>query len=140
MSDTPALQATLAAEHAAVWLFTTLGGQTSQSSQPQLFDSVTNAYTQHRGRRDLLVRWIRDAGETPVAAEVAYELPNRLRTPAEVKAAGLDIERRCAATYSNLVARTVADEREWAVNALIEASLRELEFGGTPQDLPGIDT
>lgn len=140
MSDTSALQTTLAAEHAAVWLYTTLGGQTSQSSQPQLFDTVTSAYTQHRSRRDQLVRSIRDAGETPVAAEVAYELPNQLRTPHEVKAAGLRIEQRCATNYSNLVARTVGGQREWAINALIDTSLRELAFGGTPQDLPGIDT
>lgn len=44
-----------------------------------------------RSRRDQLKRWIRDAGEAPVAAEVAYQLPNRLRTPDEVKAAGLQI-------------------------------------------------
>ncbi|KRF17899.1 hypothetical protein ASG90_06110 [Nocardioides sp. Soil797] len=140
MSDTSALQTALAAEHAAVWLYATLGGQTSQSSQAKLFEVVSSGYTAHRGRRDQLVRWIRDAGESPVPSEVGYELPNRLRTPGEVKAAGLQIEQRCAATYSDLVARTVDDERTWAINALIDTGLRELEFGGTPQDLPGIDT
>ncbi|QIX26257.1 ferritin-like domain-containing protein [Nocardioides sp. JQ2195] len=140
MSDTSPLQTTLAAEHAAVWLYTTLGGQTSESAQPKLFDTVSSGYTRHRTRRDQLVRWIRDAGEQPVAAEVAYELPNQLRTPDEVEAAGLQIEQRCTVTYADMVGRTVAAEREWAIKALLDASLRELDLGGAPQDLPGIDT
>ena len=139
MSDLSALQTTLAAEHAAVWLYATLGGQTSASAQPALFDSVTASYTQHRGRRDQLVRWIRDGGETPVASESGYELPNRLRTPAEIKSAALQIEQRCATTYANQVARTVAEERAWATTALIDAAVREIDFGGHPEDLPGID-
>lgn len=140
MSDVTGLQTTLAAEHAAVWLYGTLGGQTSQSAQPALFEEVSSGYTRHRGRRDQLVRWINDAGESPTPSEVAYELPNQLRTPAEVKAAGLQVEQRCAATYADLVARTVDDERAWAINALVDSGLRQLTFGGPPSDLPGIDT
>lgn len=140
MTDVSALQTTLAAEHAAVWLYATLGGQTSASAQPALFAAVSAGYTQHRGRRDQLVRWVHDAGEAPVASEAGYELPNRLRTPAEIKAAALQVEERGAATYANLVARTVADQREWAISALVDASLREIDFGGDPQDLPGIET
>ncbi|KQZ69779.1 ferritin-like domain-containing protein [Nocardioides sp. Root151] len=139
MTGTDALQSTLAAEHAAVWIYGVLGGQTSQSSQPALYDAVTTAYVTHRSRRDQLVRWVRDAGEVPVAAEVAYELPNAARTPAELKAIGLQVEQRCAAAYADLVGRTTEDERAWGVNALVESAVRQLDFDGDPTDLPGID-
>lgn len=139
MSRIDALQSTLAAEHAAVWLYGVLGGQTSQSSQEPLYDAVADSYVTHRGRRDQLIRWVRDADQTPVAAEVAYELPNQVRTAADVKAIGRQIEKRCAATYADLVARTEGSERAWATTALIGAALRELDFGATPTTLPGIN-
>ncbi|WP_067439731.1 ferritin-like domain-containing protein [Nocardioides jensenii] len=140
MSPVESLQTTLAAEHAAVWLYGVLGGQTSQTSQPRLYGVFTAAYAAHRGRRDQLVRWILDADAEPVVADVAYELPNPARTPAQLSAIALQVEQRCAATYADLVARTVDDVRAWGVTALIEAAVRQLDVDGEPTDLPGIDT
>lgn len=140
MSRIDALQTTLAAEHAAVWLYGVLGGQTSQSTQKGLYDVVSACYVTHRGRRDQLIRWLHDAGQTPVAAEVAYELSNQVRTPAEIQTIGRQVEERCTATYADLVARTTGSERSWATNALIGAALREIDFGGTARSLPGITT
>jgi len=137
MSDVEALQTTLAAEHAAVWVYGLLGGRTSASATPDLYRAVSTAYAAHRGLRDQLVRTLTDRGETPVAAEPAYEVGGPTNTPAAVAALALETEQACAATYSWLVANTASDERRWAIRALNEAAVRELAFRGTPEMFPG---
>jgi hypothetical protein len=139
MTETGALQTTLAAEHAAVFVYGVLGGRTVRSDSPELFDALTAAYAAHRARRDHLVREITDLGADPVAAEPAYEVPRRLETPDQVERTGLDLERSCAATYAYLVASTVEDRRRWAIEALNETAVRELAFRGTPETFPGSD-
>ena len=139
MTETDALQTTLAAEHAAVYLYGVLGGRTSRGATPKLFDTISAAYAAHRARRDLLVREITDVGAEPVAAEAAYEVPQPLATPAQVERAALDLERSCAATYASLVANTVDDRRRWAIEALNETAVRELVLRGTPETFPGAD-
>ena len=81
---------------------------------------------------------LHDAGETPVAAEPAYELPVTAAhaRPGDRRAAR-EIERACATTYAWLVANAVGDERRWAVNALTDAAVRELTFRGSPEIFPG---
>ena len=137
MTDVEALQTTLAAEHAAVWVYGLLGGRTSASATPELYRSVSAAYAAHRGRRDQLVRILSERGETPVASDPAYEVSGPVTGPDRVRAVALETEQACAATYSWLVANTVAEERRWAIGALNEAAVRELAFRGTPEMFPG---
>lgn len=137
MSDVEALQTTLAAEHAAVWVYGLLGGRTSASATPELYRAVSAAYAAHRGRRDRLVRTLGERGESPVAAEPAYAVDGPVNGPDQVRAVALGTEQACAATYAWLVANTVADERRWAIGALNEAAVRELAFRGTPEMFPG---
>ncbi len=96
-----ALQTTLAAEHAAVWVYALLGAQTSRSDQPTLYADVDAAYRIHRGRRDQLLTVITDRGVGPVAAEVGYRVPD-VDTPARVIAVARRTEQRCATTYADL--------------------------------------
>lgn len=139
MSDgTDALQTALAAEHAAVFVYGALGGQTSQSEDPALFDAVTRAYNTHRSRRDELIAALEAAGAEPVAAEPGYELPRDLSTPTRVADRALALERSCAATYAFVVGSTTGEERAWGVEALLDAATRALAFGGRPEDLPGL--
>ncbi len=139
MTTLAALQTTLAAEHAAIYVYGALGAQTSQSTAPGLFTALSSAYAEHRGRRDLLVREITDLGGTPVASAVAYELSPDLGTVTGVTRAARDLERSCAATYAGLVANTVGPRRRWATGALTDAAVRVLAFRGTPEMLPGAD-
>lgn len=132
-----ALQSALAAEHAAVWTYGVLGGQTSQSSDPGLFDEVLTAYVAHRSRRDQLMRWIRDDGNTPVAADAAYQLPNEVRNAGEIRAAARLVESRCTSTYAVLVSNTDGSRREWAIRALLDAATREVRLGAEPVEMPG---
>ena len=132
-----AVQRTLAGEHAAVWVYGVLGGQTSRSKDPKLYDAVSAAYRIHRGRRDQLIRSVIDQGAEPVASEVGYQLPNDASTSARVTAAALVTEQRCAATYADLVARTTDALRGWAIRALTDAAVRQLRFRGSPETFPG---
>jgi Domain of unknown function (DUF4439) len=138
MTETDALQTTLAAEHAAVYVYGALGGRTSRSASPELFAAVSSAYAAHRGRRDQLTADIADAGDQPVAAEAAYDLPGPLLNADQINRAALDLERSCATTYAYLVASTVADERRWAIAALTDSAVRQLSFAGAPETFPGI--
>jgi hypothetical protein len=138
MSALAALQTTLRAEHAAVFVYGALGARTSRSAQPALFGAVGTAYDVHRSRRDLLTRQITELGAEPVASAASYELPGPVG-PRAVRAAALAVERRSAQTYAWLVANTVGDRRRWAVEALTDAAVRELAFRGTPEMLPGAD-
>lgn len=137
MSTLDALQATLAAEHAAVWLYGVLGAQTSASQEPALHAELSRAYGLHRSQRDELTRVLRDLGEEPVAAAASYETPAPLRTPQHRSDAGIEVERRCAATYAALVANTVDQQRAWALAALLEAAVRRVRLGGAPEVFPG---
>jgi len=138
MTELDALQTTLAGEHAAVYVYGALGGRTSASATPLLATNVTEAYTAHRTRRDLLTAAVIDLDGEPVAAEAAYDVP-RLDSPRDVERAAVDLERACAATYAYLVANTAGGGRRLAVAALNDAAVRELAFRGTPETFPGLD-
>jgi hypothetical protein len=139
VSALDALQTTLAAEHAAVYVYGVLGGQTSRSQQPELSAAISSAYATHRARRDLLTRAVTDLGGTPVAAAPSYDVPARLDSPQAVTRTARELEDGCAATYAALVASTVGDRRRWAVNALNDAAVRVLALRGTPEIFPGAD-
>jgi hypothetical protein len=140
MSETTldALRSTLAAEHVAVYSYGVLGARTSRSAEPALAVDLEAAYVAHRGRRDVLVRAIRDLGVEPDAAAPAYDVTRDLGTPARVAAVALGLERGTAATYADLVSATVDLQRRWAIEALNDAAARELRFGGHPEVFPGL--
>jgi hypothetical protein len=137
VSELEALQTTLEAEHAAVYLYAVLGARTSQSGSPELYAALRDAYQAHRVRRDGLVGEVAQLGATPASAATAYEVPSGLDTPEGVARAALHLERGCAETYSSLVANTVGRRRARAVDTLANAAVRELAFRGTPEIFPG---
>ncbi len=137
MTPLEAMQATLGAEHAAVYLYGVVGGRVSRSSDPELATRVEHAYITHRGRRDQLTTMVRAAGGRPVAGQVSYRLPNACRTTPELRRASLVTERRCAAVYAEMVGSTAHAQRQWAIDALADAAVRELGFGGQAEAFPG---
>lgn len=138
MSALPALQRTLAAEHAAVYVLGALGAQTPKGQAPTLLAAVSAAYAEHRARRDHLVRTVRQLGGSPVAAAPAYEVPTTSATSASVGRGAAEVERRCGETYAYLVAHTEDAQRRWAVTALTDSALRRLTFGAEPEPFPGL--
>lgn len=139
MTGLDALQRTLAGEHAALYAYGALGGRTSLSGSPALYAALRQGYDVHRAQRDQLVRAVRDLGAEPAAAAVAYELPEPLASAGDVRRAALELEGRCAAAYSSLVASTVGDERRWALAALTSSAVRRLALGAEPEAFPGIE-
>ena len=135
-----ALQRTLAAEHAAVFVLGALGGRASALTSEPLRSALTTAYDVHVQRRDRLRPMVQAAGGTPVAAEPAYRLPRPLTTAAQIEAEALRVERACVTTYAALVAATAGAARRWAVDALIATAVSESAFGGRPEALPGLAT
>jgi len=121
-----------------VYVYGVLGGRVSASAFAELATRLSSAYVVHRGRRDQLTAMVRAAGGDPVAAAVSYQLPNPSRTPAQLTAAALVVERRCAEVYAAMVGNTAQANRQWAIDALADAAVRQLTFGGTPDAFPGV--
>ena len=137
MSSLASLQTTLAAEHAALFLYGDAGAHTSQSSEPQLYDVIAALYRTHRARRDQLRLRIADRGATPVPAEPTYDLPAPLGTAVAVRNHAQRIEQRCAKVYAAQVAQTSGADRDWAIGALSEAAQARIRLGGRPETFPG---
>jgi len=138
MSEVDALQRTLAAEHAAVFVLGALGGRASTVAAPSLRTALGAAYDEHLERRNHLRTVIAAAGEDPVAAEPAYRLPGALSTQEQIAAEALRLQRACVVTYGALVAASAGTTRRWAVEAMTQTALTEADFGGRPQALPGL--
>ncbi len=137
MTPIEALQAALAAEHAAVYVTGFLGAQASQSRQPGIYETLTDSYLDHRRNRDRLNVLIAGQGVEPVVAEVAYAVPASVRTAAELSDAALQVERRIVKTFGQLIESTTGAERRWALVALNAAAVRQVELQGTPEKFPG---
>ena len=138
MTPLEALQATLAAEHAAVHVYAVLGGRVSSSEDPEAAGLLRTGYDTHRDRRDLLRGRLAGEGETPVAAAPAYDVPARTRDAHRLLEVAAGTEERCAEVYAQQVAGTSGDDRAWAVDALRDAAVRLLALGGAPSAWPGL--
>ena len=137
-AELPALQRTLSAEHAAVYVFGVLGGRAAVLGESPLRPTLTTAYDVHLARRNRVRVMVTAAGGDPVPAEPAYDVPRELTTPAQITAEALRVERACVGTYAALVAATTGADRAWAVGTLSAGALAELAFGGLPLPLPGL--
>jgi hypothetical protein len=134
-----ALQTTLEAEHAAVYVYGLLGSRTSQAAEAELYVALRAAYEAHRDRRDTLIGEISTLGATPTPAASAYTPPAGLDTTDGRYSAALELEQGCASTYAALVAATTGARRLEAIGFLNDAAVRDLSFRGTPEIFPGAD-
>jgi hypothetical protein len=139
MTPLQALQRTLAGEHAAVYVYGVLGGRVSESATPDLSSLLTSAYERHRARRDELTGMVRAEHGDPVAADPSYQLPTPSRTTDQIRAAARITEERCAAVYADTVGSTSRSDRRWAIDALGDAAVRQLSFGGHAEKFPGLE-
>jgi hypothetical protein len=134
MTQLEALQAALAGEHAALYGVGVAGGKLSGAR----FRAATDSYEQHRSNRDQLSALVVAAGETPVAADPAYDLPQAVTNAATATALILLIERRLAAVYGDLVeAAEQPAVRSFAIESLLSAASAQIAWGGAPVAFPG---
>ncbi|WP_017933977.1 DUF4439 domain-containing protein [Nocardioides sp. Iso805N] len=130
------LRTALSGEHAAVYLFAALSTRTTPGA---LAGSLRGAYDFHRAARDILAERLAALGDSaPPGAAPAYDLPDGLGSAAGVSAAALAAEQSSAGGYGDLVAATTGSDRSRSIAWLSATAVRELHFGGTPSDLPGI--
>ena len=129
-----ALQAALAAEHAAVYGYGVVGGRIHEGRRTE----ARSAYDAHRARRDALVREVRDLGGKPVAASAAYALPFPVPDSAAAVRLAAELEDRIAGVYSDLVRAAEGGRRGTAAEALREAAVRAVRWRGESVAFPGL--
>ncbi|MFF0465095.1 ferritin-like domain-containing protein [Streptomyces mexicanus] len=129
-----ALQAALAAEHAAVYGYGVVGGRIGRERRPD----ARAAYDAHRARRDALTREVRDLGGTPVVAAAGYELPFPVPDPAAATRFAAQLEDRVAGVYADLVRASAGAARREAAGALREAAVRAVRWRGESVAFPGL--
>ncbi|MFE0776137.1 DUF4439 domain-containing protein [Streptomyces sp. NPDC058861] len=134
MSALDAVQAALAAEHAAVYGYGVVGGRIGAERRAE----AAAAYEAHRARREVLRRAVRDLGGAPVAAAAAYGLPFRVTDPAGAVRLAAVLEDRVAGVYSDLVRATEGPARREAAAALREAAVRAVRWRGGDVTFPGL--
>ncbi|WP_171108869.1 MULTISPECIES: ferritin-like domain-containing protein [Streptomyces] len=129
-----ALQAALAAEHAAVYGYGVVGGRIDEERRAE----ARAAYDGHRARRDALVREVRALGAEPVAAAAGYALPFPVTDPETAVRLAAELEERVAGVYSDLVRAADGGRRGSAAAALREAAVRAARWRGRSVAFPGL--
>ena len=133
-AELTAVQAALAAEHAAVYGYGVVGGRIREGRRQE----AKTAYDAHRARRDALVREVRGLGGTPVAASAGYALPFPVPDSAAAVQLAAQLEDRVAGVYSDLVRAATGGLRGTAAEALREAAVRAVRWRGGSVPFPGL--
>ncbi|MER6208212.1 ferritin-like domain-containing protein [Streptomyces sp. NPDC001642] len=133
-AELTAVQAALAAEHAAVYGYGVVGGRIREGRRQE----AKTAYDAHRARRDALVREVRGLGGTPVAASAGYALPFPVPDSAAAVQLAAELEDRVAGVYSDLVRAATGGLRATAAEALREAAVRAVRWRGGSVPFPGL--
>ncbi|MEU7283286.1 ferritin-like domain-containing protein [Streptomyces sp. NPDC045431] len=134
MSALDAVQAALAAEHAAVYGYGVVGARVGEERRAE----ATAAYAAHRARRDALARTVRDLGGRPAAAAAGYALPFPVPDAAAAVRLAAELEDRVAGVYADLVRASEGPLRREAAGALREAAVRAVRWRGSGVAFPGL--
>lgn len=137
-----ALQAALAAEHAAVWVYG-VAGAFVPSGLTRRLDEATTA---HQARRDATQRLLIDAGVAPVPPEPGYVSPEPVTDAASALRLVITAETDAAAAWRSVVERSPADPdlrspadpdlRGTALEALTAAAVRATRWRATAGTAP----
>lgn len=128
-----ALQAALAAEHAAVWAY----GVVAAYLPAQRSAAVAGAVTAHRARRDALERLLSDAGAEPVAAEPGYRVPGPVDGADGALRLAVTAETDTAQTWRATIERsTLPEVRATALDALTGAAVRAARWRAAAGERP----
>ncbi|MGA5704759.1 ferritin-like domain-containing protein [Peterkaempfera bronchialis] len=131
-SPTPAvltaLQAALAAEHAAVYGYGVVGAHLTGSR----LTTARAAFAAHQAHRDALQRELTARHTTPTPAAPGYQLPFPVTDPASAVQLATLLEDRLTAVHADLVTAATGDLRRTAADALREAAVRAARWRGHP--------
>ena len=129
-----ALQAALAAEHAAVYGYGVAGAMLSGSA----LDNARLDWTAHQVARDTLEAMVTKLGATPVAASPAYALPFSVTDAKSAVRLAATLEEGVTRAYLGLVAVSDPTLRAFAAKAMQTSANRMLAWSGSTVAFPGM--
>lgn len=128
-----ALQAALAAEHAAVYGYGVAGAYLAGKA----LATATADWNAHQVARDTLEAMLRQAGAQPVAAAAAYQLPHKVDGPVSAAKLAVLLENRVTAAYLGVVAVSDPSVRQFGARAMATAAGRAASWRGRTIAFPG---
>lgn len=131
-----ALQAALAAEHAAVYGYGIVGARGGD----QYARAATHDWNIHKAHRDQLIQLLRQRKATPVGSRAGYALPFDVDDPKSAARLAAHLEDGVAAAYLQVVAVTDQKLRAMGAHMLRDATLRGARWGGSTAAFPGMDS
>jgi hypothetical protein len=129
-----ALQAALAAEHAAIYGYGVAGAQLGGNARA----GATRDWRAHLIARDTLITMITNLGATPVTSDVAYALPFGVHDPAAAAKLAALLEERVARAYLGVVALDDAKLRMFGATAMQAPARRAAAWRGKTVAFPGM--
>jgi hypothetical protein len=129
-----ALQAALAAEHAAVYGYGVAGAMLTGADRI----AALNDWRIHQDARDTLQVMIAKFGAVPVAANAAYELPFTVHDPRSARRLAATIEEGVTQAYLGLVAVTDPTLRTFGALAMQPPANRAAAWRGSTVAFPGM--
>jgi hypothetical protein len=134
VSPVAALQAVLAAEHAAVYGYGVLGAMLAGAEQA----SARTDWITHQDARDAVTAMIVKLGGTPVAASPAYRLPFAVTGAASARKLAAAIEDGVTQAYLGLVAVNSPPLRSYGARQMQPAAIRAASWRGSTVAFPGM--
>ncbi len=129
-----ALQAALAAEHAAVYGYGVVGAVTSGSARAD----ARADWLAHQLARDNLESMLSRLGATPVAASPAYQLPFAVTGNASAAKLAAALEDGVTRAYLGVVAVDHPALRSFGARGMQAAANRALAWSGSTAAFPGM--
>jgi hypothetical protein len=132
-AEAEALNAALAAEHAAVWGYGVVGATLAPDKQKL----AAEAESAHRDARDGLVAVLSEHGADPVDAEGAYELPFPVLSEVDAAKLAVTLEDGVSGAYVRLLGNAAEQAtRELAVAALGTTEVRAVPWRIRAKETP----
>lgn len=117
-----ALRSALNAEHAAVWVY---GLASAYGSEKRVNSAVSEALQEHADQRGRAEQALRDAGETPPAAQPAYSVPQPVTDQMSAIRAALTAENDCQVGWRSVLENSEDRQlREVALQGLTTSTTR----------------
>ena len=135
-AEISALQAALAAEHAAVYGYGVVGAMLTSHLQSQ----ARADWVAHQEARDTLQAMLVKLGATPVAASPAYQLPFAVAASASAVRLAVALEDGVVQAYLGLVAVTDRTLRSFGALAMQPPANRAVAWRGSTVAFPGMPT
>jgi Domain of unknown function (DUF4439) len=133
-AELQALQAALAAEHAAVYGYGVAGAMLSGAEQA----TALSDWKAHQEARDTLQAMIAKLGATPVAASAAYELPFTVHDARSARLLAAALEDGVTQAYLGIVAVPDRTLRAFGALAMQPPANRAAAWRGSTVAFPGM--